>query len=58
MNQEDYPTSDLEPLLSKDNNTEDDILQLPELFTEEQINARSKTLLTPELENLSITPTS
>ena len=57
MIREDYPVSDLQPLLSKDNITEDDILQLPELFPEQQINSPSKTPLTPESENLSITPT-
>ena len=31
MSQEDYPFSDLDFLLSKDNITEDDLLQLPEV---------------------------
>ena len=57
MTQEDYPLSDLEPLLLKDNITEDDILQLPELIPEEQRNSPNKTPLTHELENLSTTPT-
>ena len=57
MTQEDYPLSDLETLLLKDNITEDDILQLPELFPEEQRNSPNETPLTHEFENLSITPT-
>ena len=35
MNQENYPLSDLDSPLSKENITEDDILQLPELLPEE-----------------------
>ena len=57
MTQEDYPLSDLETLLLKDNITEDDILQLPELFPEEQRNSPEEAPLTHEFENLSITPT-
>ena len=57
MTQEDYPLSDLETLLLKDNITEDDILQLPELFPEEQRNSTNEIPLTHEFENLSITPT-
>ena len=57
MTEEDYPLSDLETLLLKNNITEDDILQLPELFLEEQRNSPNETPLTHEFENLSITPT-
>ena len=57
MTQEDYPLSDLETLLLKDNITEDDILQPPELFPEERRNSRNETPLTYEFANLSITPT-
>ena len=57
MTQEDYPLSDLETLLLKDNITEDDILQIPELFPERQRNSPNETPLTHEFENLSITPT-
>ena len=57
MTQKEYPFSDLEPLLLKDNITEDDILQLPELFPEEQRNPPNETPLTQEFENLSITTT-
>ena len=57
MTQEDYPLSDLETLLLKDNITEDDILQIPEPFPEEQRNSPNETPLRHELENLSITPT-
>ena len=57
MTQEDYPPSDLKTLLLKDNITEDDILQISELFPEEQRNSPNETLLTHEFENLSITPT-
>ena len=57
MTQEDYPLSDLETLLLKDNITKDDILQLPELFPEKQRNSPNETPLTQEFENLSITPT-
>ena len=57
MTPEDCPFSDLESLPLKDNITEDDILQLPELFPEEQGNPPNETALTHEFENLSITPT-
>ena len=57
MTQEDYPFSDLETVLLKHNITEDDILQIPQQFSEEQRNSPNKTLLTHEFENLSITPT-
>ena len=57
MTQEDYPLSDLEPLLLKDKITEEDILLLPELFPEEQRNSPNKNPLTHEFENLSITHT-
>ena len=57
MTQEDYPLSDPETLLLKDNTTEDDIFQLPEIFPEEQRNSPNETPLTHEFENLSITPT-
>ena len=50
MTQEDYPLSDLKTLLLKDNITEDDILQLPELIPEELRNSH-------DFKNLSITPT-
>ena len=40
-----------------DNITEYDILQIPELFPEEQRNFPTGTPLTHEFENLSITPT-
>ena len=35
MTRENYHLSDLDPLLSKDNITENDLLQLPDLFIEE-----------------------
>ena len=57
MTQEDYLCSDLDPLLSKDNITEDDLLLLAEQPSEEQRQSPTKTPLTHELENLSITPT-
>ena len=57
MSQEDYLLSDLEPLLFKNNITEDNILQLPQLFPQDQRSSSSKTPLNHELENLSITPT-
>ena len=56
MNQENYPLSDLDSLMSKDNITEDDVLQLPELFPEEPKNPSNQTSITRELGNLSITP--
>ena len=57
MNQEDYSFSDLDSLLSKDNITEDDLLQLPELLPEEPRTPSSQTSITRELESLFITPT-
>ena len=48
MTQEDYPLSDLETLLLKNNITEDDILQIPELFPGEQRNFPNETPLTHE----------
>ena len=57
MTQKDYPLFDLETLLLKDNITEEDILQISELFPEEQRNSPNETPLTHEFENLSITPT-
>ena len=57
ITQEDYPLSNPETLLLKDNITEDDILQIPELFPEEQRNSTNETPLTHEFDNLSITPT-
>ena len=57
MSQEDYPFSDLDFLLSKDNITEDDLLQLPEVPLEELKTTSNHTSTTHELENLSLTPT-
>ena len=57
MTKEDYPLSDLETLLLRDNITEDDILQIPQLFPGEQRNSSNETPLTHEFENISITPT-
>ena len=57
MNQEEYSFSDLDFLLSKDNITEDNLQQLPELFPEEPKTPSNQTSITYELENLSITPT-
>ena len=57
MSQEDNSFSDLDFLLSKDNITEDDLLQLPELLPEEPRTPSSQTSITHELENLFITPT-
>ena len=57
MSQEDNSFSDLDFLLSKNNITEDDLLQLPELFPEEPKTPSSQTFITHELQNLSITPT-
>ena len=56
MNQEDYSFSDLDFFLSKDNITEDDLQQLPELFPEEPKTPSNQTSITHELENLSLTP--
>ena len=53
MSQEDYPFSDLDLLLSKDNITEDDLLQLPEAPLEEPKSPSNHTSITHELENLS-----
>ena len=57
MNQEDYSFSDLDFLLSKDNITEDDLLQLPEVILEQPNTPSNQTSITDELENLSLTPT-
>ena len=57
MSQEDNSFSDLDFLLSKNHNTEDDLLQLPELFPGEPKTPSSQTSVTHELENLFITPT-
>ena len=57
MNQEDYPFSALDFLLSKDNITEDDLLQLPEVPFEEPKTTSNHTSITHELENLSLTST-
>ena len=57
MNQENYSPSDLDPLLSKDSFTADDLLRLPQLFSEEPRTPSNQTSNTYELENLSITPT-
>ena len=57
MNQEDYSFSDLDSPLSEDNFTEDDLLQLPELFPEEPNTPSNQISITHELENLSLTPT-
>ena len=57
MSQEDYSFSDLDFLLSKDNITEDDLLQLPEVSLEEPKTPSNHTSITHELKNLSHTPT-
>ena len=57
MNQEDYSFSDLDVLLSKDNITEDDLLQLPDLLPGEPKTPSNQTSIVHELENLSLTPT-
>ena len=57
MSQEDYPFSDLDFLLSKDNITEDDLLQIPEVPPEEPKTPCNHTSITHELESLSLTPT-
>ena len=57
MNQEDYPFSDLNFRLSKDNITEDGLLQLLEQFPEEPNTPSNQTSITHELGNLSLTPT-
>ena len=56
MNQEDSSFSDLDFLLSKDNITENDLQQLPELFPEELKTPSKQTSITHELENISLTP--
>ena len=56
LSQEDYPFSDLDFLLSKDNITKDDLLQLPEVPLEEPKTPSNHTSITHELENLSLTP--
>ena len=57
MSQEGYPFSDLDLLLFKDNITEDDLLQLPEVPLEEPKTPSSHTSIAHELESLSLTPT-
>ena len=57
MSQEGYPFSDLHFLLSKDNITEDNLLQLPEVPLEEPKTPSNHNSITHELENLSLTPT-
>ena len=57
MSQEDYPFSDLDFLLSKDNITEDDLLQLPEVPLEGPETPSNHTFITHELESLFLTPT-
>ena len=57
MSQEDYPFSDLNFLLSKDNITEDDLLQIPEVPLEEPKTPSNYTSITHELDSLSLTPT-
>ena len=57
MAQEDCPLSNLDSLLSKDNITENDILQLPELLLEEPKASPSGTPLAHEPNNLIATPT-
>ena len=57
MSQENYPLSDLGSLLSKDKITEDDLLQLPEVFLEEPSTLSNQASITHELENLYLTPT-
>ena len=48
MNQEDYSSSDLDFLLSKDNITDHDLQQLPELFPEEPKTSSNQTSITHE----------
>ena len=57
MTQENHPFSDLDLLLSTDDITENDLLQLPELLLEESENSPIKTHLTKEPTNLCLTPT-
>ena len=57
MTQENYTLSDLDCVLSKDSITEDDLLQLPEVFPEEPQTPSNQTCISHELEKLSITPT-
>ena len=57
MSQEDFPFSELDFLLPKDNITQHDFLQLPELRPGEPKTLSSQTSIAHELENLSLTPT-
>ena len=57
MTQENYRLVELDSLLSKDKITQDDPLQLPELFREKPKNTPTKTLLCHEPENLFVAPT-
>ena len=57
MSQEDYPFSDQDFLLSKDNITEGDLPQLSEVPLDETKTPSNHTSITLELENLSLTPT-
>ena len=57
MSQEDYHFSDLDFLLSKDNITEDDLLQFPEVPLKEPKTPSNHTSISHELESLSLTPT-
>ena len=57
MNPEYHSFSDLDFLLSNENITEEDLLELPELPPEEPTTPSNQTSITHELENLSITPT-
>ena len=56
MNQENYPLSDPDSLLSRDNITADDHLQPPEGFPEEPKTSSNQTSTAHKLETLSITP--
>ena len=58
LNQEIYPFSDLDLLLSSDDITEDDFLQLPDFLVEESETSPIKTPLNIEPTNLPITPNS
>ena len=57
MNQENYSFYDLVFPLSKNNITEDHLVQLPELPPEEPTTPSNQTSITHEQENLSLTPT-
>ena len=57
MSQENFPFSELYSLLPKDNITQKDLLQLPELLPGEPKTHSSQTSIAHELENLSLTPT-